>query len=127
MADFTYKTVTVTGADTLEEAQLQAVTSYLSQFGEPTQQEIDNLLAEIGAEALERLDLDSLQDDITNQIDWTNTTIPEIDSGIAAVGAFTNAAQRAIVLGLLQNQRRIVLIIRGVLKAFRFIIRKVIQ
>lgn len=63
MADFTYKTVTVTGADTLEEAQLQAVTSYLSQFGEPTQQEIDNLLAEIGAEALERLDLDSLQDD----------------------------------------------------------------
>lgn len=127
MADFTYKTVTVTGADTLEEAQLQAVTSYLSQFGEPTQQEIDNLLAEIEAEALERLDLDSLQDDIINQIDWTNTTVPEIDSGIAAVGAFTNAAQRAIVLGLLQNQRRIVLIIRGVLKAFRFIIRKVIQ
>jgi hypothetical protein len=72
----------------------------------------------------ERADFNDLGADITNQVDWINTTIPEIDAGLAAVGAFTNATQRAIITGLLQNQRRIVLILRGVLRAFRFVIRR---
>jgi hypothetical protein len=72
----------------------------------------------------ERADFNNLGADITNQIDWINVTIPEIDNGLAAVGAFTNPTQRAIIAGLLQNQRRILLILRGVLRAFRFVIRQ---
>lgn len=75
---------------------------------------------------LEKADLIALRDDINTQIDWIGTTIPEIDNGIGAVGAFTNATQRAIVTGLLQNQKRELQIIRGILKAFRFIVRKLI-
>lgn len=126
MADFTYKEVTVKGAETLAEAKLQAATSYLSQFGEPSQQEIDDLLAEFEAEGGEQVDFSDLEADITNQVDWTVATVPEIDTGLAAVdSAFSSPAQRAIIRGLLQNQRRMVLILRGILKAFRFVIRVV--
>lgn len=75
---------------------------------------------------LEKADLIALKDDIDNQIDWIGDTIPEIDNGLGAVGAFTNATQRTIVTGLLNNQKRELQIIRGILKAFRFIVRKLI-
>jgi hypothetical protein len=72
----------------------------------------------------ERVDFDNLGADITTQIDWINGTLPEIDTGLNAVDAATLAQLRVIVRGLLQNQRRIVLILRGVLRAFRFVIRR---
>jgi hypothetical protein len=124
MANFTYKNITITGADSLSEAKEQAAIAYLQQFGEPTQQEIDDLLVEIEAEELERLDFEDLEADIANELAWIEATLPEIDNGIAAVGAFTNATQRAIITGLLQNQRRILLQQRRELKAWRFVIRR---
>jgi hypothetical protein len=72
----------------------------------------------------ERSDFNDLGADITTQVDWINGTIPEIDTGLNAVDAATLAQLRAIVRGLLQNQRRILLILRGVLRAFRFVIRR---
>jgi hypothetical protein len=125
MVDFTYKNTAITGAATLDEAKELAVTAYLRQFGEPTHQEIDDLLAEIEAEEAEKFDVSSLSDDINTQIIWVDDTIPEIDNGLTNVTAFTNATQRAIVTGLLQNQRRTLLILKAILKAFRFIIRRI--
>jgi hypothetical protein len=112
MANFTYKNITITGADSLSEAKEQAAIAYLQQFGEPTQQEIDDLLVEIEAEELERLDFEDLEADIANELAWIEATLPEIDNGIAAV------------TGLLQNQRRILLQQRRELKAWRFVIRR---
>lgn len=126
MADFTHKSTTVTGAATLAEAKELTIRAYLSQFGEPTQQEIDDLLAEIEAEAAERLDVEELESSIANELDWITSTLPEIDTGLAAVDAATLAQLRVIVKGLLQNQRRILLIARGVLKAFRYVIRRLV-
>lgn len=41
MADFTYKNVSVTGAESMEAARRQAVVAYLQQFSEePTEPEI---------------------------------------------------------------------------------------
>jgi methylaspartate ammonia-lyase len=77
-------------------------------------------------DVLEKADLAALSDDIDNQINWIGSTIPEIDTGLGTVGAFANATQRAIITGLLQNQKRELQIIRGILKAFRFIVRKLL-
>lgn len=76
-------------------------------------------------DALERADFNNLGADITTQVDWINGTIPEIDTGLGLIdSAFPNVTQRAIIRGLLQNQRRILLILRGVLRAFRFVVRR---
>src|SRR5688500_985651 len=109
MADFTYKNVSVTGAATLEEAKTQVAGEYLQQFGtEPTQQEIDNLLAQIEVEETERLDLEGLEADITNELDWL-ATIPavitaerdQITTGIAVIdGGATLVQLRQVVRGL---------------------------
>jgi hypothetical protein len=89
-------------------------------------------LAVIGAhdpantpDVAERSDFNDLDGDITNQVEWINTTIPEIDTGLGLIdSAFPNATQRAIIRGLLQNQRRILLVLRGLLRAFRFVVRR---
>lgn len=72
----------------------------------------------------QRVDFEDLEADITNELTWIETTLTEIDNGLAAVGAFTNATQRAIVTGLLQNQKRILLQQRRELKAWRYTIRR---
>jgi hypothetical protein len=124
MADFTYKNTSVQGAATLEEAKELAVVGYLRQFGEPTQQEINDLLAEIEAEEVERLDLEGLEDDITDELAWITTAIAEVDTGLGAVDAATLAQLRVIVKGLLQNQRRVLLQQRGEFKAWRYVVRR---
>lgn len=73
---------------------------------------------------LEKADLMELSEDITNELAWIETGITDIDNGLAAVTAFTNATQRAIVTGLLQNQKRVLQQQRRKLKAWRYVVRR---
>lgn len=77
------------------------------------------------AVAAERLDLQGLAADIGNELDWITTAIAEIDTGLGLVDAAQLAGLRAIVKGMLQNQRRILLEQRGELRAWRYVIRRV--
>lgn len=110
MADFTYKNVTVTEVATLEEAKQQAATAYLMQFGEPTQEEIDTLIAEIEDEQAENLDFSNLEADITNELTWITDTLATID-------VMTQVQVRNVVKRILQEQQK-------ELKAWRYVIRK---
>lgn len=78
----------------------------------------------VNEEYNERGDFSGLESDISNQLSWISTTLPDIDTGLAGVDGATLVQLRGIVKGLLQNQRRILLIVRGVLKAFRYVIRR---
>lgn len=77
------------------------------------------------AEAAERLDFAALAADITNELAWIETAITEVDTGLGLVDAATLAQLRAIVKGVLQNQRRILLEQRGELRARRYVVRRV--
>lgn len=110
MADFTYKNITVTGAESPGMAMRQAATEYLRQFGEPTEQEIDGLLAEIDAEQAERLDLADLGRQVAAELAWLDSTIAGIDS-------YTAAQVRDVVKRLAQENR-------AVLRALRFVVRR---
>lgn len=79
----------------------------------------------VSEEYNEGVDFEALEEDIAGELAWITATLPEIDAGLAAVnGAFSNAGQRAIVTGLLQNQKRLLLQQRGEFKAWRYVIRQ---
>lgn len=77
------------------------------------------------AEEAARVDFEALAADITNELAWIETALTEIDTGLGLVDAATLAQLRAIVKGMLQNQRRILLEQRGELRAWRYVIRQV--
>ncbi len=82
-------------------------------------------LAAIEAAAqTERLDLAGLSADITNELTWITTAITDIDTGLGIVDSATLTQLRAIVKGVLQNQRRMLLEQRSELKAWRYVIRQ---
>lgn len=72
----------------------------------------------------ERTGFAGLAADIGNELDWITTAIAEIDTGLGLVDAATLAQLRAIVEGVLQNQRRILLEQRGELRAWRYVVRR---
>lgn len=110
MADYTYKNVTVTGAESLDAARRQAIVAWLQQFGEPTEQEIDALLAEMETEETERLDLADLGRQVVAELAWLDTTISGIDG-------YTAAQVRDTVKRLAQENR-------AILKALRYVVRQ---
>lgn len=141
MADFSYKNVSVTDAATLEEAKQLVAIAYLQASGveEPTQQEIDALLAEIETEEAEGIDFDALEADITGELAWilaaqaaiTNERA-EIVTGIGIIdGGATLVQLRQVVRGLalivdntLQRQDRLTKQQQRELKAWRYVIRR---
>lgn len=115
MTDYTYKNVTVTGASTPDEARRQAVKSYLWSIAgpdaaEPTEQEIDGLLAELNPVETERLDLADLGRQVAAEIAWLDTTISGIDD-------YAAAQVRDVVKRLAQENR-------AILRALRFVVRR---
>lgn len=114
--DGTFRVDFAEGATQQQQDEAAAIVAAFDPVAEVAQQE--------AIEEGERLDFDGLEDDTINELAWIETTLTEIDAGLAAVGAFTNAGQRAIVTGLLQNQRRTLLQQRRELKAWRYVIRR---
>lgn len=74
MADFAYKNITVTGAESPDVAMRQAVTEWLRQFGEPTEPEIDALLAEVIAAEIAEQAAEQAKIDFRNLPGWASWT-----------------------------------------------------
>jgi ABC-type uncharacterized transport system ATPase subunit len=71
MVDFVYRNVTVTGAATLEEARRRAIIAYLQQIVEqPTEQEINDLLAEVEANEASEAAAQQAKGDFRNLPGW---------------------------------------------------------
>lgn len=105
MADFTYRNIAVSGAETLEEAIEQVARAKWQQLNfdpdnptEPTQAEIAEIVAQIQAEESEKQDLDSLASRIDDEIAWLGQAIVEVDTADVA-------GLRDILKRVLQEQR----------------------
>lgn len=77
------------------------------------------------------IDSNDLLDDIQNQLDWigdsTSGAIADIDTAIAAIPGFSIPAGLQIILvGMLENQKRILQIEKRELKAWRFMIKNAV-
>lgn len=114
MPKYTIKNVT-TEAATLDEARRLATAAYLRHIAgidapEPTEQEIDALLAELEAEKTERLDLADLGRQVAAELAWLDTTVSSIDD-------YAAAQVRDVVKRLAQENR-------AILRALRFVVRR---
>jgi hypothetical protein len=71
------------------------------------------------------LDLANLSEQITSEIDWvSDTALTDIDSDLATIDAMTATQVRAAVKKMLQRERRGLLVRRVMLRAWRYVIRR---
>lgn len=92
MVDFTYKNISITGASTLDEAHQLAAVAYLRNINlteEPTQPEIDALVAEIQNQ-------EATKSDFRNLPNWSTWTGPEA----------ADALKNAILSGMTKQEAR---------------------
>lgn len=114
MPKYTIKNVTAE-ADTLDEARRLATVAYLRHIAgidapEPTEQEIDALLAEMETEETERLDLADLGRQVAAELAW-------LDSIIAGWATLTPEQKDTA-------QKRELQEIRAILRAMRAVVRR---
>lgn len=71
----------------------------------------------------EGLDFSDLNGQITTEIAWIGGAIQDIDTGLAIANP-TQAQVLAMVRGLMTNQRRVLVMLRVMLRAWRYVVRR---
>lgn len=122
----TVDNVTVEGTEPEATLVLQAVITHLTnKLGRvPTQEEIDEKVAEYFDKESEKVDFEGLLAQITTEVSYLDGQITLYDSTIPTIDTMTTAQVRAVVKELAQTMRRVMVEQRAELKTWRYAIRR---